>query len=121
MKLVTPHRCRLVDRFTYFNPHEREARDWKPEIDMKAWKILIHTSVKLVTRRLSYVICPCSHFNPHEREARDCAVNGTCQQHVILIHTSVKLVTLWAMECGFNLHILIHTSVKLVTDHGDDY
>ena len=33
----------------YFNPHEREARDATPAEAQEALKILIHTSVKLVT------------------------------------------------------------------------
>ena len=66
----------------------------------KAWgyrlseqKILIHTSVKLVTgeKRL------------YER-LRD-----------ILIHTSVKLVTMYMCWYLHGILILIHTSVKLVT------
>ena len=33
-----------------FNPHEREARDFKPLREVKLVGILIHTSVKLVTK-----------------------------------------------------------------------
>ena len=60
---------------------------------MAAKKILIHTSVKLVT------------------QPRD----ALCPLERILIHTSVKLVTasIFAKASGSN--ILIHTSVKLVT------
>ena len=56
----------------YFNPHEREARDLKQATPSHApEEILIHTSVKLVTRR----------------ECR------RSYAYRILIHTSVKLVT----------------------------
>ena len=34
-------------------------------------EILIHTSVKLVTKRKSGLLSLRRHFNPHEREARD--------------------------------------------------
>ena len=55
-----------------FNPHEREARDLKQATPSHApEEILIHTSVKLVTRR----------------ECR------RSYAYRILIHTSVKLVT----------------------------
>ena len=60
-----------------------------------AIRILIHTSVKLVTQYAQWLAMA-------ER---------------ILIHTSVKLVT---EEFGNTFHldaILIHTSVKLVTQH----
>ena len=56
----------------YFNPHEREARDATPAEAQEALKILIHTSVKLVTS------------NPAE----------AARAWAILIHTSVKLVTI---------------------------
>ena len=56
-------------------------------------RILIHTSVKLVTRFL----------------------NGDENKAVILIHTSVKLVTQLKEDKRRALNILIHTSVKLVT------
>ena len=55
----------------YFNPHEREARDFEE-----------------VSRRP--FICD---FNPHEREARDAHGEPTSDAARILIHTSVKLVT----------------------------
>ena len=56
-----------------FNPHEREARDQTTEgIGQWVKIILIHTSVKLVTRR----------FSGERARAEE-----------ILIHTSVKLVT----------------------------
>ena len=59
-------------------------------------KILIHTSVKLVTQSV--------------------AIPGWIDE--ILIHTSVKLVTpQLRQERRFN-SILIHTSVKLVTTTG---
>ena len=54
-----------------FNPHEREARD---SGTVKLWKynrILIHTSVKLVTYYATTITTIAEHFNPHEREARD--------------------------------------------------
>ena len=56
--------------------------------------ILIHTSVKLVTVSSVRVMTSASNFNPHAREARDedeprFAFLGIA----ILIHTSVKLVT----------------------------
>ena len=54
-----------------FNPHEREARDRDVQIKLSIKKILIHTSVKLVTK-----------------------INARTRIQVgILIHTSVKLVT----------------------------
>ena len=62
---------------TYFNPHEREARD-----------------LNRLAAPFGYI-----YFNPHEREARDfvpscplSAIRG------ILIHTSVKLVT-YCVNC----------------------
>ena len=56
----------------YFNPHEREARDDHPRREGDdAEIILIHTSVKLVTRRESSGRHARKDFNPHEREARD--------------------------------------------------
>ena len=78
----------------HFNPHEREARDDNAEgVVQHVFKILIHTSVKLVTRwrYISGWICN------------------------ILIHTSVKLVTHRIRAEGKTSAILIHTSVKLVT------
>ena len=56
-------------------------------------RILIHTSVKLVTQR----------------------VFAFAHEYVILIHTSVKLVTYFGLEEVAVSGILIHTSVKLVT------
>ena len=55
----------------YFNPHEREARDHGPTADVVVVAILIHTSVKLVTRGTSDKAGGHKDFNPHEREARD--------------------------------------------------
>ena len=58
--------------FIYFNPHEREARDYWFALQMG---------------RIVY-------FNPHEREARDkMAAIHRKPVKIILIHTSVKLVT----------------------------
>ena len=77
----------------YFNPHEREARDETYSRNGIGKVILIHTSVKLVTRK---VICRCVarlYFNPHEREARDHYKSDNVREIIILIHTSVKLVT----------------------------
>ena len=79
-----------------FNPHEREARDGAIAAPFASASILIHTSVKLVTRKLKTVL-HCSY---------------------ILIHTSVKLVTSNANGRYIKYAILIHTSVKLVTDKG---
>ena len=56
-----------------FNPHEREARDRQEQFQYGASTILIHTSVKLVTYRVSLRRCCKIYFNPHEREARDVA------------------------------------------------
>ena len=72
MKLVT-----LAEEFggvyEHFNPHEREARDESQALRItQAESILIHTSVKLVTRSQQSAIAEAD----------------------ILIHTSVKLVTL---------------------------
>ena len=78
---------------TYFNPHEREARD------------------AMASRKQS--VCP--DFNPHEREARDYQVSTSLLTWQILIHTSVKLVTQRGNPERKNDDILIHTSVKLVT------
>ena len=99
----------------YFNPHEREARDAEIQIKLSVKKILIHTSVKLVTEteafndflvfiliHTSVKLVTCRQrrgfflsedFNPHEREARDQAYGAMAEQMGILIHTSVKLVT----------------------------
>ena len=81
----------------------------------KESKILIHTSVKLVTWAVPGDAVALEYFNPHEREARDDLSYFAIESMAILIHTSVKLVTsgpfLWRQE---NM-ILIHTSVKLVT------
>ena len=78
--------------------------------------ILIHTSVKLVTRRRHRRARSLRHFNPHEREARDQSVaGGLATETMILIHTSVKLVTEFFGCTIDDLVILIHTSVKLVT------
>ena len=56
-------------------------------------KILIHTSVKLVTRNDRTFHRVRMHFNPHEREARDHGEITAGLLLGILIHTSVKLVT----------------------------
>ena len=56
-------------------------------------RILIHTSVKLVTVRVQGFICSLYDFNPHEREARDMVFVLSEAGKNILIHTSVKLVT----------------------------
>ena len=71
MKLVTRLTCINSPYIRDFNPHEREARDYVAILDPGKNIILIHTSVKLVTR------------------ARWC---GRARKY-ILIHTSVKLVT----------------------------
>ena len=55
--------------------------------------ILIHTSVKLVTLSVPSGLMEMFNFNPHEREARDIALTHDLPGWVILIHTSVKLVT----------------------------
>ena len=98
-----------------FNPHEREARDCKVFEVRVAPSILIHTSVKLVTRHHGEGHTLFSHFNPHEREARDLKALPEAFSHNILIHTSVKLVTFRYLVVFKAEHILIHTSVKLVT------
>ena len=77
--------------------------------------ILIHTSVKLVTPLLFFLLFDFEYFNPHEREARDAPTVKALRLHNILIHTSVKLVTETASIIWDNCPILIHTSVKLVT------
>ena len=64
----------------------------------RGYRILIHTSVKLVTQRL----------------------NVAYMELVILIHTSVKLVTYDQRHKNPKIHILIHTSVKLVTGDKDN-
>ena len=76
-----------------FNPHEREARDAIATLPSADVPILIHTSVKLVTRGLNHLL----------------------SRRVILIHTSVKLVTKRRWPNVEIYEILIHTSVKLVT------
>ena len=71
MKLVTnAYLLRLLIR-SYFNPHEREARDATLSGANLREAILIHTSVKLVTIHVHVLLT----------------------RAVILIHTSVKLVT----------------------------
>ncbi len=76
-----------------FNPHEREARDYSFIPIANLVLILIHTSVKLVTK-----------------------MEGAVKLlENILIHTSVKLVTRRAAAEQHGVEILIHTSVKLVT------
>ena len=78
--------------------------------------ILIHTSVKLVTKPRDMGDFSNSHFNPHEREARDEQTTDQCHISIILIHTSVKLVTgSVSYSKAADTYILIHTSVKLVT------
>ena len=62
-------RCPRI--FKNFNPHEREARDLAIAMGIYALKILIHTSVKLVTSGRARLLAFLRHFNPHEREARD--------------------------------------------------
>ena len=77
-----------------FNPHEREARDeYRHVCATSCIRILIHTSVKLVTIGQNRLV-------------------GFC---IILIHTSVKLVTYDGVFVFDFCVILIHTSVKLVT------
>ena len=71
MKLVTRVFFTAFWLQAHFNPHEREARDPFRVISVKNAGILIHTSVKLVTRVAGNII----------------------YQAFILIHTSVKLVT----------------------------
>ena len=55
----------------YFNPHEREARDQSAQVNFMLRLILIHTSVKLVTKFVPVLEDDGKYFNPHEREARD--------------------------------------------------
>ena len=62
--------------------------------------ILIHTSVKLVTRLLYH---------------------GQNKSRRILIHTSVKLVTQCQIYMKGAKIILIHTSVKLVTSNARSF
>ena len=58
LKNFNPHEREARDRrrrwrarsLRHFNPHEREARDGLAHHNYKASLILIHTSVKLVTR-----------------------------------------------------------------------
>ena len=72
MKLVTLRMPQDMNILFHFNPHEREARDAKSQVEAAAAKgILIHTSVKLVTEITA----------------------AATQAELILIHTSVKLVT----------------------------
>ena len=89
------HTCPcVVGTGSYFNPHEREARDaWIIYDVLTDAEILIHTSVKLVTEQTAAVF----------------------EWQEILIHTSVKLVTGLCQVMPLHLEILIHTSVKLVT------
>ena len=106
----------------------------------KAFFILIHTSVKLVTRTASSMTAVpeyfnphereardmsmstkpllLAYFNPHEREARDWSLTASFGAAGILIHTSVKLVTFNDALVIVCVVILIHTSVKLVTGKG---
>ena len=98
-----------------FNPHEREARDGASAAARRRRKILIHTSVKLVTYRFTDYRPSRFDFNPHEREARDTIETAPIEMISILIHTSVKLVTGGVVEEAVAGDILIHTSVKLVT------
>ena len=57
------------------------------------YNILIHTSVKLVTHHSVKRHKRDHYFNPHEREARDAVRAPATTRGRILIHTSVKLVT----------------------------
>ena len=106
---------------------------------VQEFDILIHTSVKLVTkygqagaiertdfnphereardrRHSGRPPRPSLYFNPHEREARDAETAKTGAEGAkILIHTSVKLVTRARSKRTTGSAILIHTSVKLVT------
>ena len=72
--------------------------------------ILIHTSVKLVTDPLYWDHAFAAYFNPHEREARDVIKTLRMRDDLILIHTSVKLVTRGPIRaedwrtCYFNPH-----------------
>ena len=97
------------------NKLERSRHELHARSDGKQARILIHTSVKLVTipRRRhqrdthhfnphereardlppSHQFLSADNFNPHEREARDCNKCLACGKSWILIHTSVKLVT----------------------------
>ena len=93
MKLVTRQSAPLRRPHKNFNPHEREARDRVGHLFGHQARILIHTSVKLVTLFSS----------------------SNSRTFCILIHTSVKLVTLVAVRDVLFVVILIHTSVKLVT------
>ena len=77
--------------------------------------ILIHTSVKLVTRGRGTGGADEGYFNPHEREARDDSMTALIRAFRILIHTSVKLVTGHRGGAKMKIIILFHTSVKLVT------
>ena len=66
-------------RGSYFNPHEREARDFTfGVITACLIQILIHTSVKLVTPLRIPRGQRVFHFNPHEREARDRSTISSC-------------------------------------------
>ena len=68
---MTSPTCTFVTSLGNFNPHEREARDVSGLFSVDAARILIHTSVKLVTPPHPAPVCCCRNFNPHEREARD--------------------------------------------------
>ena len=71
VKLVTSPNWSSSPQAKNFNPHEREARDYR--------------------RGISLFLL--GHFNPHEREARDGVIRDGSREPFILIHTSVKLVT----------------------------
>ena len=67
---------------SYFNPHEREARDGTCDGCGEVHRnILIHTSVKLVTRYIRRNPTFRVDFNPHEREARDVYSTTTSLKH----------------------------------------
>ena len=78
---------------TYFNPHEREARD-TPRIAAGAPVTDFNPHEREARDVQPFAFGERrKHFNPHEREARDVRCFCYCQISVILIHTSVKLVT----------------------------
>ena len=130
-------RQRVVGVGTDFNPHEREARDVFCGLGGIFCRILIHTSVKLVTHGRSDIctkpiilihtsvklVTPTQkstslarrNFNPHEREARDRRERSIRpQRRHFNPHEREARDFQFLLRDNITL-ILIHTSVKLVT------
>ena len=87
----------------------------KADKSVKIVRILIHTSVKLVTVKGRPLPAACKILIHTSVKLVTSRRAGNVGRKPILIHTSVKLVTEQIIRLFSGAKILIHTSVKLVT------